>query len=75
MREALAESEALGERRIRWKILAALSQIETQLGNTAEAEMLRLQAQEIVKNIVAHIGTDERRKSFLALPEVLEIRN
>jgi hypothetical protein len=76
--EARAEAETLGSRRALWLILFALSQIEAQRGNPAEANNLRKQAREIVDYIAGHIKTPDSlvssgldlRASFLALPQV-----
>ncbi len=65
--EARAEAEALGSRRMLWRILSALSQLEE---DQAEADALRRRAREIIRTIVAHIDQMELRTSFLRLPEV-----
>jgi hypothetical protein len=70
--QARAEAEALGARRILWEILFALSQIEAERGNAAEAEALRRQAREIVEYIADHAGAPELRASFLGQPRVRE---
>jgi len=67
---ARSEAEALGSRRSLWPILVALSEIEAQHGNQAEAQALRRQAREIVEYIADHAGTPELRASFLGLPHV-----
>jgi DNA-binding SARP family transcriptional activator/tetratricopeptide (TPR) repeat protein len=65
--QAQAEAEALGSRRMLWKILFALSQLET---DPAEAAQWRQQAQEIVAYIAANVSDPELRASFLRLPQV-----
>jgi tetratricopeptide (TPR) repeat protein len=68
--EARTEAEERGARRILWEILFALSQLELERGNAAEAKNLRDQAREIVNYIANHTGTPELRASFLSLPQV-----
>jgi hypothetical protein len=68
--EARAEAEALGARRALWSILYDLSQIAVEQGETAEAEVLRREAREVIAYIAGHAGTSELRVSFLARPEV-----
>jgi tetratricopeptide (TPR) repeat protein len=67
--EARAEAEALGSRRVLWPVLAALAEIEAQLGNAAEAAALRRRAREIIQYIADHCPPD-LRASFLNLPDV-----
>jgi len=67
LREAHAEAEAIGSRRMLWQILFALSKLET---DPTEAETLRQQAREIVEYITDHIDQDDLRRSFLNLPDV-----
>jgi tetratricopeptide (TPR) repeat protein len=68
--EARAEAEALGARRILWRILFALGQIEAGRGHAAEAQALREQARTTVEAIANHIGAAELRTSFLNQPPV-----
>jgi tetratricopeptide (TPR) repeat protein len=85
LNEARAEAEALGMRRILWRILAALAEIEVGRGNTTEAHALRQQAREVILYIADHCPPDPSagsgqapsagsgqslRASFLQLPEV-----
>ena len=79
LNEARAEAEALGMRRILWRILAALAEIEAGRGTlrAAEAQALRRQAREIILYIADHCpqalstGSGQSlRASFLRLPEV-----
>jgi len=63
-------AEAIGNRINMWPILGKLSQLEAAAGNTAEAERLRQQAQEIVTYIADDAGSEALSSSFLALPEV-----
>jgi tetratricopeptide (TPR) repeat protein len=69
--EARAEAEAMGTRYILWQILIALSRVEEQRGNPAEAESLRRQAREVIGDIADHCPSD-LRASFLNLPDVKE---
>jgi len=70
--EARAEAEAQGARRILWLILATQGEIESQRGNLAEAQAVRLEAREIVQYIADH-APPELRDSFLARPEVRDV--
>jgi tetratricopeptide (TPR) repeat protein len=66
-REARAEAESLGVRRILWRILNALSRLET---DPIKSEQLRREAREVIAYVVDHIERDELRASFLSLPDV-----
>jgi tetratricopeptide (TPR) repeat protein len=68
--EAHAEAQAIGSRRMLWRILTALASIED---DPAEGERLRRQAQETVEYIIRHISDPELRTSFLNLPEVQSV--
>jgi tetratricopeptide (TPR) repeat protein len=70
LREAYAESSAIGSRRTQWAILAASSEVESRLGNSNEADSLRQQAREIVAFLAENIDVPELRASFLSLPDV-----
>lgn len=67
--EARTEAEAINSRRNLWRILYALSQLES---DPSRAEEMRQQAQRVVKHIVAHINDEQAnlRQSFLNLPDV-----
>ena len=71
--EARAEAEALGSRRSLWPILMALSEIEAQRGNPAEARALRRQARAIAEFIADHAGSPELRETFLGLADVQNV--
>ncbi len=73
-REARAEAEAMGSRRMLWQILAASSKIEAQCGNEAQAAELRSRALEIIGYIAEH-SPPEMRDSFLELPSVRNLRS
>jgi tetratricopeptide (TPR) repeat protein len=67
LREARAEAEAVGSRRMLWRILYALSQLEA---GRVEAERLRQHAEEIVEYVADNIHETALRASFLSLPDV-----
>ena len=71
--EACAEAEAIGSRRTLWRILLAVSEVESRQGRYAEAQSRRRQAREIVEFIADHTGSPELRESFLRLPEVRKL--
>ena len=70
LREARAEAESVGSRRMLWQILAALSEIEEAQGRHLEAMQLRAQARGVLSYIAAHIPTPEQRDSFVRQPAV-----
>ncbi len=72
LRQARAEAETLGSRRILWQILAALSEAERESGNEGEARKVNEQAKSVVAYIADHTP-DELRPSFLNLPQVRSI--
>jgi tetratricopeptide (TPR) repeat protein len=65
--QARTESEAMGERRMRWQILAGLAEINEDEG---EATGLRWSAWETITYIANHAGRPEHRQSFLNRREV-----
>jgi hypothetical protein len=65
--ESRSEAEDVGSRRVQWRVLLALSQIEP---DPAEAERLRSKARQVVEYIVNHIDQDDLRNSFLNRPDV-----
>ena len=65
--ESLSEAEAIGSRRVQWRVLLALSQIEP---DPAEAERLRSKARRVVDYIAEHIDQEDLRNSFLQQPGV-----
>ena len=67
---ARSEAKELGNRRILWPILGAMSQIEKLRGDAAEAQKLAEEALEIVSFIADNIGIEEQRRSFLEQPDV-----
>ncbi len=69
LRQARAEAETVGVRRVLWEILAEWSDLELECGNYAEAQTLRAQARDIIDFIAAR-APDDVRESFLNLPAV-----
>jgi class 3 adenylate cyclase/predicted ATPase len=65
--ESRSEAEAIGSRRVQWRVLWALSQIEP---DPAEAERLCRKARRVVDVIAEHIDQDDLRHSFLSRPDV-----
>lgn len=63
--EAKAVAEGIGSRRMLWRVLFALSRLES---DPTEAKRLQQQAREIVAYIADHTPLD-LRDSFLSLPE------
>ena len=72
LREARAVAEQIGQRRILWQILALLSELEEQQGNSSEARTCREEARNIIDYIADH-SSEELRASFLSLPEVMSL--
>jgi len=70
LQQARAEAEALGSRRILWRILLALSRVEQENGDQTEAERLGAQARETVHRIADHAGSEALRASFLKLSQI-----
>jgi DNA-binding SARP family transcriptional activator len=68
--QAKVEAKALKARRIAWKILAALADLEAQQGNEPIADDHRHEARLTLESIINHIPEGELRASFMALPEV-----
>jgi hypothetical protein len=56
-----------------WQILAALAEIEEQLGNEDESESWREHAGETIKYVADHIDSEDLCLSFLSLPEVQSV--
>ncbi len=67
--EAQAQAQTLGTRRILWKILAQLSDLESQRGHASQAKTLRDQARQTIDYIAAHCPID-LKETFLNLPDV-----
>src|SRR3970040_2850866 len=73
LEEALAEAEALGSRRILWRLLADLSEMEREAGHPAEADALAKRAAQVVAYIAEHISAPDLRQSFLSQPSVARV--
>jgi tetratricopeptide (TPR) repeat protein len=71
--KARSIAEEIGSRRVLWKIIASLAEIEEHAGNSLEAEKLWGQAGEIIDYIVDHTGGEENRASFLARTDVQKV--
>ncbi len=67
--QARAQAKAMNARRMLWQILAALSELESQRGNPAEARALRAQARDVLGYLAEHTP-HEYRDSFLNLATV-----
>ena len=72
LREAEQIAKTIKARRIWWPILAALSQLNAQIGDGDAAESWRSQAQAVVQFISNNSPSDLRR-SFLSLAEVTAV--
>ena len=70
LQAARLEALALGSRRMLWRILAALAEVESQTGQAERAAAWRREAQPEVAYIASHAPTPELRDSFLSLPSV-----
>jgi tetratricopeptide (TPR) repeat protein len=70
---ARTEAEALGARRIWWKVLVALAEMEGRLDNQPRAVALRQEARTILDDIIEQIPEGEMRDSFVALPAVSDL--
>jgi len=68
--QARVEAMAIKARRIAWKILVALADMETRQGNEVTATDLRQEARTTLEYIIEHIPEGELRASFVALPGV-----
>jgi adenylate cyclase len=65
--EARGEAEEMGSRRILWRILHALAQLETE---PSRAQEFRRQARQVLKYIADHINRPDLQRSFLGQPDV-----
>ncbi|MBU0495559.1 MAG: tetratricopeptide repeat protein [Chloroflexi bacterium] len=74
LHEALVRSRTLMARHKLWRILHALSDLESRRGDPAAAADYRRQAQEVVEFIARHISAPDLRASFLDMPEVRAVR-
>lgn len=69
---ARAQAEQAGSRRLLWKILALLGDLQVECGNGTEAALLYAQAREILAYIAAHVPA-EYHESFLKTPDVFRV--
>ncbi len=67
--KACVVSKKLGARFRLWRILAALSELEAQVGNPAEADKLSIEARAHVTYIAEHMPPD-LRIAFMSMPQV-----
>jgi class 3 adenylate cyclase/tetratricopeptide (TPR) repeat protein len=67
LKQGLSESEAMGERRMRWKLLAALAGLSE---NDSEAEAFGAAAAEAINFLADRAGREAHRVSFLAREDV-----
>ena len=65
--EARIEAEAIGSRRILWRVLEALGQLE---GDAGRAEELHREALQVIDYIAEHIDREDLRATFLGQPGV-----
>jgi hypothetical protein len=65
--EARSEAEKMGARRILWRILLALSELEE---GPSRAGELRREARRLIATIADHIDQGDLQSSFLAQPDV-----
>ena len=72
LREARAVAGKIGQRRVLWRILTALVELEEQQGNSGNAKTYRDEARQVVDYIARHSGS-ELRSSFLSMPEVMSL--
>jgi class 3 adenylate cyclase/tetratricopeptide (TPR) repeat protein len=70
--EARASAEALNARRILWKILVALGDLEPDRNQAGRA---RRQARQIVRHIADHTGSDSLQAAFMGQPVVRKLFN
>src|SRR5205085_9119945 len=68
LKDARLEAESLGSRRILWRILADLAELEARRGGQPAARELRRQAAEIIDYIAEHAGSAELAESFINQP-------
>jgi hypothetical protein len=64
---ARQEGEAIGSRRVLWRVYQVLREVES---DPSEAQHLAQQTGEVVKYIIEHIDQTDLRQSFLNRPDV-----
>jgi class 3 adenylate cyclase/tetratricopeptide (TPR) repeat protein len=70
LRQARAEAERLERRLLLWEVLAELARA---ISDRAEAEQLRTEARELVREVAASVDDEELRASFLARADVCDL--
>jgi tetratricopeptide (TPR) repeat protein len=68
--ESRSLAEEMGSRRVEWRALLALSQIES---DPVRAERLRRRGRQVVDGIAAHIDQEDLRNSFLQRSDVRQL--
>ena len=66
-------SDEHGQKRMLWRILGLLTELEVERGNDDQARAYRGRAKEIVEHIAANTGSSSLTATFLARPDVLAI--
>ena len=61
-------------RLVLWQICAQLAEMEAERGNLDESQSLKEQARATIAFIADHVGRDDLRSTFLAMPEVQRIQ-
>ena len=72
LEEARAAAERLQQRRVLWRILAALSKIATRKKDEKSADLRRVEAIDVLTYITDH-APPEQRKNFLAREDVVRV--
>jgi predicted ATPase/class 3 adenylate cyclase len=70
LREGHAMAREQDARPVLWQICALLADMETERGNTSEAQIFKEEAREAIDFMAEHAGRDDLRASFLAIPQV-----
>jgi predicted ATPase len=70
LKEAYSLAMEQQARSVLWQICFNLAEMEAERGNLAEAQALKDQARVAIDFITEHVGRDDLRVSFLAIPEV-----
>ena len=74
LKKAVETAEQVGSLRSLWRALAAQAEVAAALGDHETAVSSRRQALDIVERIADGIADPERRRMFMALPEVGRLR-
>ena len=73
LRETLADAERIGAQWNGWQIMAELSLVEQERGQTAEAQALRAQAHQRVSAMAQRIDDSDLRASWLGTAQVRQL--